>query len=370
VKVVIPNVAGIGNALMAQPMVRQLKRKRPDAHVTILARIGAIADVFRCLGSEVDETIVTGHGYRAYAKMAGVARKLKPDLLLIPFPSSRWHYAVLIAASGAKRAVLHSYPVGYWAGLHFLGGATRVPARRGIHDVEQNLALLPAAIGCDPDPPEAPIFPLSDEARRSATSRIGELPESLRPIVIHAGSANNLLAQSKRWSSDKYAQLIEALSREYGAERIVLVEGPDEAGVAREILRCPPIAMGGLSPRVMKLSGPLTDAAALLERAALYVGSDSGLAHLAAAVKTPPVTIFAPADPDRVSPFGYRHLVVQTPTHCSPCLQYPWNSTWPKVLCREPFCVQQVTVEAVLEKVHAALSRTPVIEQHSRAVGS
>src|SRR5205085_5973408 len=131
-----PNVAGIGNALMAQPMVRQLKRKRPDAHVTILARIGAIADVFRCL-PEVDQTIVTGHGYRAYAKMARVSRQLKPDLLLIPFPSSRWHYAVLIAASGAKRAVLHSYPVGYWRGLHFLGSATRVPARRGIHDVEQ-----------------------------------------------------------------------------------------------------------------------------------------------------------------------------------------------------------------------------------------
>src|SRR4029079_11755072 len=142
---------------------------------------------------------------------------------------------------------------------------------------------------------------------------------------------------------EKYAQLIDALAREFGADRIVLVEGPDEAGVAREILQSPPMAMGGLSapapraPRVIKLSGPLTDAAALLERAALYVGSDSGLAHLSAAVGTAPVTIFAPADPDRVSPFGYRHLVVQTPTSCSPCLQYPWNTTWPKVRCREPF---------------------------------
>ena len=362
-KIVIPNVAGIGNALMAQPMVRQLKRKRPDAHVIILARIGAIADVFRGL-PEVDETIVTGHGYRAYAKMARVSRQLKPDLLLIPFPSSRWHYAVLIAASGAKRAVLHSYPVGYVRGLHFLGGATRVPARRGIHDVEQNLALLPAAIGDDPDPPEAPVFPLTAEARRLSASRIGDLPATTRPIVIHAGSANNLLAQSKRWSSDKYAQLIHELARQYGAERIFLVEGPDESGVADEILKNPPIAMGGLSPRVIKLSGPLTDAAALLERAALYVGSDSGLAHLSAAVGTPPVTIFAPADPDRVSPFGYRHLVVQTPTSCAPCLQYPWNSTWPKVLCREPFCVQQVTVDAVLEKVRVAMSRTPVLQHH------
>src|SRR6185295_1645205 len=163
------------------------------------------------------------------AKMARVSRQLQPDLLLIPFPSSRWHYAVLIAASGAKRAVLHGYPVGYWSGLHFLGGATRVPARRGIHDVEQNLALLPAAIGVEPDPPEAPVFILTDEQRRQAAARLGDLPEGLRPIVIHAGSANNLLAQSKRWSSEKYAKLIDALARQFGAERIVLVEGPDEA---------------------------------------------------------------------------------------------------------------------------------------------
>jgi ADP-heptose:LPS heptosyltransferase len=351
---------------MAQPMVRQLKHKRPDAQVIILARIGAIADVFRCMPGPPVETIVTGHGYRAYAKMALVARRLRPDLLLIPFPSSRWHYAVLIALSGAKGAVLHGYPVGYWSGLHFLArGATRVQARRGIHDVEQNLALLPAAFGFDPEPVQAPTFVLTDEHHRQAAARLGDLPE--RPIVIHAGSANNLLAKSKRWSSEKYAKLIDAIGAELGAQRIVLVEGPDEAGVAQDILRHTP-----LTPRVVKLSGPLTDAAALLERAAMYVGSDSGLAHLSAAVGTPPVTIFAPADPDRVSPFGYRHLVVQTPTSCSPCLQYPWNSTWPKVLCREPFCVQQVTVDAVLEKARSAMSRTPVIDTppHARAVAS
>src|SRR5438105_14215810 len=96
------------------------------------------------------------------------------------------------------------------------------------------------------------------------------------------------------------------LARVHGTDRVVLVEGPDEEGVASEILRG-----ASVSPKVVKLTGPLADAAVLLERAALYVGSDSGLAHLAAAVGTPAVTIFAPADPDRVFPFGYRHLVVQ-----------------------------------------------------------
>src|SRR5438067_483517 len=104
-------------------MVRQLKRKRPEAHITILARIDAMADVFRRL-PEVDETIVTGNGLRGFIGMIRAARSRNPDVYLVPFPSNRWQYSVLALASGARRRVLHGYPVGYWRAMHFVG--TRV----------------------------------------------------------------------------------------------------------------------------------------------------------------------------------------------------------------------------------------------------
>jgi ADP-heptose:LPS heptosyltransferase len=355
VRIIIPIVAGIGNALLAVPMVRQIKRKLPDARITILARLQAMAEVFRRL-REVDETIVTGKGVRGALNLVLASRRRRPDVYLVPFPSNRWQYSLLAAASRSKRRVLHAYPVGYWRALHFIG--TRIPARRGLHDVEQNLLLL-RALGIEPDAPELPVFPLSDDDRRSAASRMGDLPADLHPLVIHAGSANTLLARAKRWGSDSYAQLIAALSREVGGDRIVVVEGPDEAGVAQEILSSRDATASRVTNiRVIRLTGPLSDAAVLLERAALYVGSDSGLAHLAAAVGTPAVTIFAPADPDRVCPFGYRHLVVQPPVDCAPCFQYPWNAPYPKVRCREPFCVRRVAVDAVMEKVRQALAKT------------
>jgi ADP-heptose:LPS heptosyltransferase len=96
-------------------------------------------------------------------------------------------------------------------------------------------------------------------------------------------------------------------------------KGRTEAGVAADIVGVPARA------RMIRLDGPLGEAAALMERAELYVGTDSGLAHLAAAVGTPAVTIFAPADPDRVCPYGYRDLVVQPPPPCGPCFLYPWK---------------------------------------------
>ena len=108
--------------------------------------------------------------------------------------------------------------------------------------------------------------------------------------------------------------------------------------------------------RVLRLTGPLGDAAAVLERAALYVGSASGLAHLAAAVGTPALTLFAPADPNRVCPFGYRHLVVQPPRDCAPCFLYPWQATRPKMRCREPMCITLIEVDAVMTAVREALN--------------
>jgi len=348
VNVVIPIVAGVGNALMALPMTRQLKRRMPEAHVTVIARLNAMAEPFRRLLdiNEVDEVLVNGVGARGQLRGIAQTRARKPDVYLIPFPSNRWQYSLLAMASGAKRRLLHGYPVGYWRALHFLP-SQRIAAERGIHDVVQNLRLL-RALGIEPDETEAPRFFLNDTDRLHATTLLREidLDDDQPFIAVHAGSAKTVLAQAKRWPPAKYAELIGQLDRP-----VVLLEGPDETGVADEILR----SVKSVRPRILRLRGPLGDAAAVLERASLYVGSDSGLAHLAASVGTPPVTLFAPADPDRVAPFGYRYLVIQPSKACAPCFEYPWETPYPKMRCREPMCVTEVTVQQVLGKVEKEL---------------
>ncbi|MFT3785308.1 MAG: glycosyltransferase family 9 protein [Tepidisphaeraceae bacterium] len=173
---------------------------------------------------------------------------------------------------------------------------------------------------------------------------------------MHAGSAQTVLAAAKRWPPGNYGMLLQAIKRVFKMP-VVLVEGPDEAGVAAEILKHAP--KDKVDVRVIKLEGPLGDAAALLSYAKAYVGSDSGLAHLAAAVGTPPVTLFAPADPNRVSPYGYRGLVVQVQKMCSPCFMYPWEATKPKMRCTPPYCIEEIGVDAVMHKLQLAMaSRT------------
>ena len=349
--IVIPIVAGVGNALLAVPMVRRLKSALPAARIRILARTDAMAEPFRRL-PEVSETQVTG---KDIASLFRAVRSERPDVFLTPFPSNRWQYSLLALASGAAHKILHRYPAGYWRSLGFVG--ERVPAIRGLHDVEQNLRLL-TALGINPGAPEPPAFNLRQDDRASANELLKSagIDGDDSFIAIHAGSAGTILARAKRWPAEKYARIITSLLKEFG-HRIALLEGPDEAGVASDILN------GISDPRAhcLKLTGPLGDAAAVLERATLYVGSDSGLAHLAAAVGTRSITLFAPADSQRVCPFANDSLVVKSANACSPCFMYPWQTPYPKMKCREPFCIDGIEVERVLAKVRSAL----IVASHS-----
>ncbi|HEY0009163.1 MAG TPA: hypothetical protein VGB55_10605, partial [Tepidisphaeraceae bacterium] len=145
--IVIPLVAGIGNALLAEPMLRQLTRDLPHARVIVLAISKPIGQaVERVPGVEVR---VTGKGIKNLLAGVRQTRALKPEIYLVPFPSNRWQYNILAAASGAKRVVMHGYPIGRFSALGFLH-RRRLPAERGLHDVKQNLRLL-TALDLKPD---------------------------------------------------------------------------------------------------------------------------------------------------------------------------------------------------------------------------
>ncbi len=340
---VIPFVAGIGNALMAEPMVRQLREASPEARIVAMAISQPIAEVMRRVAGV--EVVVTGSGIKNLLAGVKQTRALKPDVYLVPFPSNRWQYNVLAKASGAKQVVIHGYPIGNVSALGFLH-SDRVPAVRGIHDVDQNLRLLDK-LGIAPRLMDAPRFQITEEDRAQMASVLQHAGIASTYVVMHAGSARTILAEAKRWPEASYAKLAEAIRDETGLT-VLIVEGPDEAGVTDTI-------MSSIANRARIVATPLRGnlgvAAALLERSEFYVGTDSGLAHLAAAVGKRAVTLFAPADPDRVCPFGNRDLVVQPPGLAELAFLYPWESTKPKM---RPGCVGQIkriTVDQVMAKV-------------------
>lgn len=124
--------------------------------------------------------------------------------------------------------------------------------------------------------------------------------------VIHPGGAVNpgALMLQKRWPAERFVGLAVAL-RERGLA-VLLTGGPDEIELAEDIA-----ARAGL-PAAANLAGRLSllQTAALIEQAALYVGADTGVSHLAAAAGTPAVVIFGPTNPLRYGPRGPQVAIV------------------------------------------------------------
>ncbi|HEV2295842.1 MAG TPA: glycosyltransferase family 9 protein [Tepidisphaeraceae bacterium] len=352
--VVIPVAAGVGNAIMAEPMVRQLAAALgPDARITVVARTHAIGEPLRrTMG--VTDVRITGDGARGFTNYVRFARQARPDLYLIPFPSNRWQYNFLATLSGAQRVLIHDYPVGYWRALHFLP-AERVHAQPGWHDVRQNLNLL-KPLGIEPDHAMNPRFELNEVDHDAANALLREHGADLENpfIAVHAGSGKTVFGEAKRWPVEKYAQLIDVLAERAG-RNFVIVEGPDEAGIAAEVLGH--VTTSGANGRIvaLPLRGNLGVGGAVLARASVYVGSDSALAHLAAAVGTRAVTVFGPIDPRTVHPSGNADLVVALNKPCAPCFTYPFKTPYPSVRCSPPWCIAEVAVDSVAATVERAL---------------
>lgn len=114
--------------------------------------------------------------------------------------------------------------------------------------------------------------------------------EGSRPLIaVHPGSGG----RSKCWPPERYEMLIDRMQRERGAFVVVLT-GPAENGILTERME----RFARTASRILHLcNAELTTVAALLRCCELYVGNDSGISHLAAAVGCPGVVLFGPTDP-------------------------------------------------------------------------
>ena len=159
-----------------------------------------------------------------------------------------------------------------------------------------------------------PRFDPSSAARKSASRFLQELDAfgSGPLVLLHVGAGT----QAKCWPVEHWQELLGRLTLERGDLRMVLVGGTPDVTRARQIT-------GDLPwPNLADWTGRLNIAelAAVAERAAVFVGADSGPAHLAAAVRTPVVVLFSGTNDARVwKPVGFDVTVLQHPVACAGC---------------------------------------------------
>jgi len=163
-------------------------------------------------------------------------------------------------------------------------------------------------------------------------------PAGAAPLaMLHVGST----WPSRRWLPAATAALCTRL-RDRGLG-VVLIGGRGDTAFAAAVL-----ASG--AGEVLNLVGrtALRQVVAILERAAIAIGPDSGPMHIAAAVGAPVVALFGPTSPRRSGPWGWDELVVRGDAPCAPCY-----------LPRCPIghlCMTSITPDMVMARVERALA--------------
>jgi lipopolysaccharide heptosyltransferase I len=254
--------------------------------------------------------------------------------------------AVLARLSGAPRRVGFR---GQWlreslAGIFYTESA-EAPGRR--HVVEENLALA-EQVGARPVARERWRFPLtvSAEAARRVEQRLANLGIE-RFLVINPGGG----WMSKRWAPERYAELIGEL--EHQASHTALITGsPTEEPAIREILQ------RANARRALYFASTVSEYIALVRRASLFVGGDTGPLHLAAAVGTPVVAIYGPTNPARNGPFAPADIALctQKPGGGKTGLEAPLQTHWHNKERKNSAFIGGVSVDAVRAAIEQRLA--------------
>ncbi len=195
-------------------------------------------------------------------------------------------------------------------------------------------------------------FTVPPAAEQAIAEKLTVLPWPAQPfVVMHPGSGGFSLA--RRWEPAKYATLAAHLWQRHHLPAI-LVGGPGDDGSA--------VAAAATSPMV-DWSGQtsLPELAALLQRARLFVGTDSGVMHMAAAMRTPLVAIFGPSNHRAWAPwtpYSPSH-VVRLDLSCSPCTYVDHRLGW-RHGCPERTCLAELDVDPVLAAAEHILAQEQV----------
>jgi ADP-heptose:LPS heptosyltransferase len=176
---------------------------------------------------------------------------------------------------------------------------TQLVDTTAVHVVDRNLQLLrPLGI----ESPEVHFqVPEHAEDRVVAERIIGEAGLEGGFAVINSGAGWS----SKLWPNERYAAVASYLGRTRGLPTVVVWGSPEERTAAEEIVSG--------SDGHARLAPPttLTELAAFARRARLFIGSDTGPLHLAAAVGTPCVGLYGPWPAKRHGPYGRQHVALQ-----------------------------------------------------------
>jgi len=305
--VISPN--WIGDAVMAQPLLRRLKALQPERPIDVLAPTW-VAPVWRAM-AEVDSVIESPfkHGSLQWKDRKAFANMLKArgyaDSYVLP---NTLKFALIPWLAGIPKRVGYKGEMRY--GLVNVMHHDDKTAPRPMAQFYQALADAPVRHLARPERLPEPVM----------TVKAGEVDAALARLQLPAGryvafAPGAEFGPAKRWPSSYFAELAQTILANCPDAQILLLGSPKDRAVCDEIM--------AVVPQAHNLAGStsLSEAIALISHCAAVVTNDSGLMHIAAALQRPVVAIYGPTDPRHTPPLSALAKILWLHIECSPCQQ-------------------------------------------------
>ncbi len=316
----------IGDVVFTTPAIRALRRRFPDARLTYVVEPSAAPVVAH--NPHLTDVLVTPplRGWARLREDWRVARRLRAARfdLAIDFhggPRSAW----LTWASGAPRRVGYDIDGRAWMYTDVVHRPRGLHPRHSVENQWDLLRAIDPAWSDGPDPArDAVEMAAGPDADAAVTARWDQwrLPPDARAIVLHVSAGNPF----RRWPEAAFADVITALVRQSPDRWVLVTSGPSDQDAASRVVEQARSAAGDRATRVIEARDlSLAELRALVGRAALYIGGDSGPLHVAATTTTPIVGLYGPTLAARSAPWRDRALPVASldagPLDCRPCDQ-------------------------------------------------
>ena len=331
----------IGDTILTVPFLKNLRLAYPNAQIDVL--VGPQSGEVLAGCPYVDEFITFDTTrFHKYDRGAGKARsfwsyvfelrKRKYDtVFLLKRSLSSAFLALLIGArnrigyESEGRSFLLTHKVAWDVNTHEVLSTFDVLKAAGVKIVDDELEAW-----------------ISDNERREVLTLVPHLKMNGRKVLFHAAAAH----PDKLYPMEHWAQLIKRMHKE---DRITpfFTGAPADFSVYEELQKLsgvPGVNTAGL------LS--LRQSMALMGEMDLAICTDSGPAHLSAAVGTPTIALFGPTDPERWRPWGSRHVALYDETlECRPC-------NYKKTCDNRRQCLTELSPDLVLNKARQMLGAT------------
>jgi lipopolysaccharide heptosyltransferase I len=319
VRLLLVRLSALGDVAMGLHVLATVRARQPDARVGWL-----VEDRFAGLLQGHPQIDVLHVYARRRARVPWVLAELLKELRRERYDlaldlQGNLKSGFLARLAGAKRTMGLDAPLAREGNRFFV--TERVPPPAG-HRLDAYLKLLDHAIG--PGGTAPATVPASGE-RHGA-------------LVLHPGVSR--FGAFKRWPAASFAELADRLAARLEAP-VILTAGPGERVDADDVRARMHRAATIAEPKGLRA---LAD---LLLGARLFVASDTGPAHIAAALGVPTITLFGPKDPAVMAPVGPRARAVRAGVRCSPCALRS---------CPDPVCMTTLAVDQVERDALALLA--------------